>query len=121
MKILQTDERFIDAMKLLGENSNLSLAVVEILEEYTCRLYGDKKNSKINECRFNMFVKKNIPTPERLPPTQDALLLHCKRVNYQVYLWKQALQNNIDIKDPRGISSYFFLSFFFFFVEKYVI
>ena len=36
----------------------------------------------INEVREELFCKKNYSV-ERMPPTQDALLQHCKRSVYQ--------------------------------------
>ena len=42
MKVLQADERFIDAAALLGENEHLTPVVKEVLEEFVCRFCGVK-------------------------------------------------------------------------------
>ena len=77
LKVLQTDERFLDAASLLGENEHLTPIVKELLEEFVCRLYGVKKVTEINEARYTLFTKvKKIPEPHKLPPTKDALHLH---------------------------------------------
>lgn len=44
-----------------------------------------------------------MPSSEQnLPPTQDALLLHCKRVNYQAAIHQRALQSFMDAPLPMG-------------------
>ena len=47
LKLLKKNERYIDAAKLLGENLELSPTVKEVLEEFTCRLYGVEGESQI--------------------------------------------------------------------------
>ena len=102
LKTLKTDDRFIDAVCSIGEELDLSADVSEVLEEYVCQLYGEKNERVINNCRFKIFAKKKIPTPERLPPTKDALLLHFRRANYQSYEWKRALDKDCNLVDPAG-------------------
>ena len=72
LKILRSDERFVDAAKLLGEYLELSPTVKEVLEELTCRLYGVKEYSEVNNARYELFYKSRSD-PQRLPPTQDAV------------------------------------------------
>ena len=101
LKILATDERFLDAFALLGEQPNLNETVAEILEEFTCRIYGEKAFVLINEARYEVFRKKKaMPDPHMLPPSQDALKMHIARTNYQTYEWKNSLsQHNVRL-DP---------------------
>ena len=40
LKLLKKNERYIDAAKLLEESLELLPTVKEVLEEFTCRLYG---------------------------------------------------------------------------------
>ena len=49
--VLMSDERFVDAAKLLGESDEVSNDVEEIIEEYVCRLYGSSLQS-VNEARY---------------------------------------------------------------------
>ena len=38
---------------------------------------------------------------ELLPPTEDVLLLHIKRSNYQAYIWRHSMGNFLNMPDPR--------------------
>ena len=103
LKVLQTDQRFLDAACLLGEEENPSETVTEVLEEYVCHLYGNKKETSINTTRYKFFsTKKKLPDPQKLPPTKDALYLHFARANYQVREWKSALNIDYEQLDPDG-------------------
>ena len=51
LKVLQTNQRFLDEACLLGEEENPSETVTEVLEEYVCHLYGNKKETSINTTR----------------------------------------------------------------------
>ena len=55
----------------------------QLLEHFTIVMY-DKTSSleRVDEARKEFFCQKG-KTMERLPPTQDALLQHMKRVAYQ--------------------------------------
>ena len=68
------------------------------LECFTVVLY-DKTSSlgSVDEARRELFCQKNR-TMESIPPTQDALLQHCKRVAYQAGIWKQV--NWLSSKHP---------------------
>jgi len=55
---MESDEKFIDAFTLLGEQESISSTVAEVLEEYVCKLYGFKEEISINEVRYKMFTSK---------------------------------------------------------------
>ena len=59
----------------------------QLLEHFTIVMY-DKTSSleRVDEARKEIFCQKG-KTMERLPPTQDALLQHVKRVAYQAGIW----------------------------------
>ena len=99
--VMKSDSRYISAFSLLGEFPTVSDSVADVIEEFVCRLYGIKSIERVNESRYELFRHhKSVPEPHRLPPTQDALLLHLKRSNYQTYEWKNALSqhpNRLDI------------------------
>ena len=49
-----------------------------------------------------MFTQRNnVPEPQRLPPTRDALVLHIMRSNFQVAEWKFALNTDHAPKDGK--------------------
>ena len=102
-EVLKSNESFIDAMAILGEEENVSLIVENAIQEYVCCLYGFKGQDDVAEVRYKIFTNgKKLPDPNRLPPTHDALILHLKRVNYQVLEWKRALDNQFQVPDPEG-------------------
>ena len=54
---------------------------------------------KLNELRMEIFCHRN-QNMEQLPPTEDALLQHCKRVIYQMSLWALSDESNPHIPPP---------------------
>ena len=69
LNILRSDERFLDALSLLGERQDVNETVGETLEEFTCRIYSKKTSVSINEARYEVFRKKKaMPDPHMLPP-----------------------------------------------------
>ena len=86
------NERFLDAAALLGEEKTVTETLFDILEELYCRLYGFKTQTSINNCRYEILIKKKkMPDPERIPPTSDALRVHIIPCNYQVREWKKSI------------------------------
>ena len=45
---------------------------------------------------------ENMLEPHQLPPTKDELTQHIICANYQAYVWKRALETNLDIPSPIG-------------------
>jgi len=55
-------------------------------------LFGGKCTDSLAKMRYNNFSRKVVSassfvTPERLPPTESATKLHCRRAYYQVMTW----------------------------------
>jgi len=68
----------------------------QIIEDLGCQvmsfLFGGKQADSLETMRYNIFSKKVVSsssfvTPERLPPTEYATKLHCRRVYYQIMVW----------------------------------
>ena len=56
-----------------------------------------------DEARYKKFVSgKKSPEPQNLPPTQDALLCHCKRVAYVTEIVKKFLDAASITPTPNG-------------------
>ena len=56
-------------------------------ERFVIKIYNPTSSLfSINELRLEMFHR--ISNPEKLPPTQDALLLHSKRCQHQMTIWQ---------------------------------
>ena len=68
----------------------------QIIEDLGCQvmsfLFGGKHAHSLDTMRYNILCKKVVSsssfvTPERLPPTESATKLHCRRVYYQIMVW----------------------------------
>ena len=59
-------ERFINAFKCLEEIPLIS-DVIEIIEEYTCHLFGYTKQADIYEVIKTHFESKTKPKPSKTP------------------------------------------------------
>ena len=57
------------------------------VEDFVCRLYDNTSTtSEVNVLRMNMFCQRSQDV-QRIPPTQDALILHLRRAVYQASIW----------------------------------
>ena len=61
---------------------------------------------EINKERAAAFRKSNKDL-DALPPTQDALILHIKRVNYQTMVWNKALEPCPSLPKPEDSGWYY--------------
>ena len=68
----------------------------EVIDNLRCHvmavLFGGKGTDSLATIRYNTFSKKVVSassfvTPERLPTTKSATILHCRRAYYQVMVW----------------------------------
>lgn len=75
-------------LQSLGEGPALGDNTIQDAEEFMCKLYGVLDTLNINEARCKLFVKG--VTPEKLPPTRNALSYHIRRSHFQATLWRQA-------------------------------
>ena len=57
-KLLQKNEAVQDALIAFGEIDSLEQDNIEVLEKYVCQLYGQKKNSDVNDVRMHLFFQK---------------------------------------------------------------
>lgn len=55
----------------------------------------------VNEARKELFCQKS-QTMEMIPPTQDALLQHCRCAAYQAGTWSMSDRVNQEIPSPEG-------------------
>ena len=86
----------------LGEEWTVKPEVQQQLEQFTCIMYGEARESLVNRVRAKMLKKlvgeetkltiKSKVDLARLPPCQDSLIPHIQRVNYRVACYKRAHQ-----------------------------
>ena len=70
----------------LGEGT-LTTDTLKRVETFVCRIYKTNVPS-VYMARFMLFPKAG--TPDKLPPTSDALKYHTMRAHYQAMVWRQA-------------------------------
>ena len=100
--LMSKHERFINAFKCLGEMP-LTSDVIEIIEEYTCHLYGYTKQVDNHEVIKTNFESKTKPKPSKkrlgciksiepttFPPCRDVLIQLIKKSWFIAKLYKSA-------------------------------
>ena len=76
--------------------------IVNAIEEFTCRLYGVGPRVKqvdvareikvMNICGSNVDLRPGLSIDlSKYPPCRRILAQHIKSVNFQVYIWRRAL------------------------------
>ncbi|KAG1654877.1 hypothetical protein GQR58_024815 [Nymphon striatum] len=94
LKLLQEEREFVAAFSRLGLSWDVDNNLVNELQKFVCRLYGQKQ-STVNELRYKMYCSKNGKVKsEQLPPCHNALKQHILRCNYQARIWRLAFENN---------------------------
>ena len=72
--ILRCCDEYISAFKEVGTNFAYNYEYLPIIEKFACEMYGIKNCSSTNAARYKKFCSsKNVPEPQQLPPTKDAL------------------------------------------------
>lgn len=100
-KAMLKSENFISAFKRIGNSFIFDTKDFAVIEEFVCSLYGAKQCKDVNEARYAKFCSTVRATePQKLPPTRDALLCHCKRVSYVTAVVKKSLNNHPNIPNP---------------------
>ena len=104
LKIIVQSKKIRRAFKRIGDTFDFNAKHFSTVEEFVCLLYGAKGCTDVNEARYIKFFssKNGSAEPQKLPPTRDALLQHCKRVSYVTAIIKRALENNPTIPNPDG-------------------
>ena len=101
-KLLVNVKKFMKVFRKLGQTTTFNSQLFQTLEEFVCRLYGSK-SVDTNKARYEKFTSgKVVPPPEKLPPTRDALLCHCKRVSYVTSMVKKCLSPMTGMPSPDG-------------------
>ena len=80
----------------LGERVPASDEDLNKIEQFVCPLYNDLRCNSVNELRYKLFCKSKNQQSHQLPPTKAALKNHLRRVNYQAFLWKHALETQMN-------------------------
>ena len=90
-------KQYLNTPRLL-QSIGRDVNVLEV-EEFVYRLYGgsvESEEANIDLLRFNLFSKARKGL-ELLPPTKDALELHCARADYQAKIWLNASSAKMNV------------------------
>ena len=96
-KVMKSKEKFVIAFQQLGDDWQLSEALLNTLEIFTCKLYGSRK-SIVNKERYELIDLS------LLPPCKTTLNLHLQRCNYVARIWKcsGSAENNYPLPSEHG-------------------
>ena len=101
LNFARKNDLFRDAFIELGQVIPPSEEMIEKLESYVCCLYGMEMETSVNNLRYVMF-KGGKYGEETLPPNQDSLLQHIKRVNYECFIRRRCCEAHIGAPSPVG-------------------
>ena len=100
LKKLEKHSRFHKAFRQLSEEWNLKYHLLKQLEEFTCLMYGQNRESSMDGFRAKLLRKivvedekltsKSKTDLVRLPPCHSALKPHLQRLNHHIALYKRA-------------------------------
>jgi hypothetical protein len=100
LKRVEKKARFHKAFTQLGDDWNVKCRVLKQLEQFTCLMYGQSRESSVDVVRAKLLHKmvgedekltsKSKVDLARLPPCHSALKPHIQRANHRVALYKRA-------------------------------
>ena len=73
LSTVQNNEEHLQVLADIGTSLVIDETIHRSIEKMFCALYGNQKETDINRLRYQLFCKKNIPEPHKLPPTEDEL------------------------------------------------
>ena len=83
--IVHLDPSLKQIVGSLGERVPASYEDLNKIKQFVCALYNDHRCNSVNELRYN-----------QRPPTKAALKNHLRRANYKAFLWRHALETQMD-------------------------
>ena len=100
LKKLEKNPKFHKAFQNLGNDWIVNHQVLKELEEFTCVIYGQGRDSSVDVVRAKLLRKmvgeneklssKSKIDLARLPPCKSTLTPHVQRVNHRLCLYKRA-------------------------------
>ena len=92
LQLVRGSEGLADAMAALNSSFTASETALLSGKLFACAMYGEKDGSRDKiQVRYRLFCDpQKARDPRQLPPSEDALLQHTKRANYQAAIWKSA-------------------------------
>lgn len=93
-------ENISDSFGQIGLSFDFSSSALPALQETVCKIYSTTCKN-VADARYKLFCT-SAATEQSLPPSEDALTQHLKRVSYQTKIWRSALVPKIAPPSPAG-------------------
>jgi hypothetical protein len=102
LALLEKNVTWQTCFSSLGESQTVDDATFNILESFTCLMYGKKNISSVNEARLDSFLKTYQPKKDNpmakvrgvdgsaLPPCRDVLRQQVLQTNFVCSIWNNA-------------------------------
>ena len=91
--------KYYNALGFLGQSLQIIDHLFEMIESMIYQNYEFLNKYNVSDVRYEKRCGEKFPKPSKIPPTKDELHQHVKRVSYQVFLWKNALEANQEIPE----------------------
>ncbi|MES9879525.1 MAG: hypothetical protein ABW185_01435 [Sedimenticola sp.] len=101
LKIAEANRDRYPELAQVGTEIDMNQKTVQCVEAYVASLYSADgiQNDDIDKLRYQLFCRKRSVN-EQLPPTKDALQQHTMRVNFQTFIWCNAMIHKPQIGSP---------------------
>jgi len=96
---LKCDNKILDALGALGQESDPSPEVCAQLERFVCLIYKSEVLTKVKDLRWFLFLN-HAAEGESLPPTTGSLQLHIQRAHYITVIWRIATESHPSLPSP---------------------
>ena len=63
-------------------------------------LYGCNVCMSLNKLQVNRVLEDKKVKPRKVHPTDDSLILHLPRCNYQIMIWRESLTSVVELPSP---------------------
>ena len=102
LKLLMSDLKAQKASKAISAEGPITQETITAINKFTCKMYGNKKISDVDELRFDVFARKynlkidkNLAAVKKLeasalPPCKKVLLQKIKRTHFIATMWMSA-------------------------------
>ena len=118
IKVLQKNAKFNALLARLGDNWEILDDMLWDAEELTCVLFGKPQFKSVNELRFHLLKAKSGSEDKitnktnieitNMPPCNDSLREHVRRVTYWVVIWKRVHVTKPDGPNPSTVHGWVF-------------
>ena len=96
LNITKGHEEYCNVLCLLGESLQTEDNLFDTIESMVRQGYGFLNKPYVNDGGYEKWCGEKFPKPP-ISPTKDNLHQHIKRVNYQAFIWQNALEANQEI------------------------